>query len=241
MESLGGLGVAHPLGPFFAGAQGRQIVARNERRHAVQRLIVGVPLVVFEHAVGRAAGGVAGDEILDRPLDVRPVFLEERIVGTVERLAVGLQDAACVAVDEGMLGGRMAAAMGQTVRLWTPPSGVLLILEVDPPHSSFEIGEEPGEALLVAPDVRAGRLAAAVRAFPAVGLAVGDLEHDADVANRGGLRRDAVEQPVGKRAVVERLAERLGPPADRREIGGRLADARPWRRAKAWRSSCPSS
>ena len=27
VESLGGLGVAHALGPFFAGPQGRQIVA----------------------------------------------------------------------------------------------------------------------------------------------------------------------------------------------------------------------
>ena len=104
--------VAHAPGPLLARPQGRQIIARHERRDAVQGLIVGVELVVFEHAVGRAAGGggVAGDQILDRPLHVRPVLLEERIVRVVQGLAVGLEHAACVAVDERVLAAWDAAA-----------------------------------------------------------------------------------------------------------------------------------
>ena len=94
VEAFGGFGVAHPLGPLFAGAEGGEIIARHERRCAVQGFVVGVPLHVFQDAIGLSAGSVAADEILDRPLDVRPIFLKERIVGRIHRFAVGLQDAA---------------------------------------------------------------------------------------------------------------------------------------------------
>ena len=170
-----------------------------------------------------AVAGVAGDQILDRPLDVRPILLEEGIVRVVQRLAIGLEHATCVAVGERLLAGRMRRR-GNAGAVVHAAVGPLLVLEVDPPHLLFQVGEEPGEALLVAPDVGAGRVAAAVGAFPAVDVAVGDAEHHADVADRGRLRRQAVEQPVGERAVVEGLAERLGPLADRGQMGGGLVD-----------------
>ena len=127
------------------------------------------------------------------------------------------------------------------MRLFTPPSGRCWCLKSIRRMSFSRVGEEPGKALLVAPNVRTRRLAAAVGAFPAVDVAVGDAEHHADVADRGRLRGDAVQQPVGKRAVVEGLAERLrsagGSPADWRPPRG----SRPWRRAKASRNGSPST
>ena len=84
----------------------------------------------------------------------------------------------------------------------------LLMLEIDAPHVPFQIGKEPGKALLVAPDVRAGRLAAAVGTLPAESVSIGDAKYYADVAQDGRLRGEAVEQPVGERAVVEGLVER---------------------------------
>ena len=69
--------VAHAPGPLLARAQRGQVIAADERGDAVQRLVVGVPLVVLQDAVGLPAGRlrVAADQIFDRALDVRPVFL----------------------------------------------------------------------------------------------------------------------------------------------------------------------
>src|SRR5437764_5622689 len=80
---------------------------------------------------------------------------------------------------------------------------VLLVLEVDPAHLLLLVGEDARQGLLIAPDVGAGGLAAAVRALPAEDVAIGDTENDADVARDSHLRGEGVEQPVGQRAVVE--------------------------------------
>ena len=191
----------------------------------MQVFVVGVPLAALDRAVGLAARGIAADEIFDCSFDAGPVFLEEQIVGTVEGLAVGFQDTACMAVDGGMFARRMMGR-GKHGPIVDAAIGRLLIHEVDPPHSAFDVGEESGEALLIAPDVRAGRLAAAVRAFPTVGFAVGDLECHADVPRRAGLRRDAIQHPIRKRAVVERLAKQVGPLLEHRKFRGRFVNHR---------------
>ncbi len=198
-----------------------------KRRHAVQGLVVGVPLVVLEDAVGLAAGagGIAGDQVFDGPLDLRPVGLEPRIVRMIECLAVGLEDAARVAVGERLLAGR-SRRRGNVGAVVDPAVGPLLVVKVDPPHLFLEVGKEPGQSLLISPDVRAGGLAAAVGTFPAVDVAIGDPEDDADVPDDGGLGGQAVEQPVGQRAVVERLPETLGLLAERGQVGCHLAQDR---------------
>ena len=75
----------------------------------MQRLVVGVPLVVLQDAVGLPAGGlgIARDQVFDRALDVRPVLPEERLVRLVQRLAIGLENAACMAVGKRLLAGRV--------------------------------------------------------------------------------------------------------------------------------------
>ena len=134
-----------------------------------------------------------------------------------------------------------AAARGQCGAVVYAAVGPLLVLEVDPPHPPFEIGEEPGEALLVAPDVRTGRLAAAVRAFPAVDVAVGHPKHHADVTNRGRLRRDAI-QASSREACCRRRS--CGTTSVRRRTSGNWRPPRgspPWRRARASHNGSPSS
>lgn len=64
----------------------------------------------------------------------------------------------------------------------------------------------------------AGGIAATVGPFPAIHIAVGDAEDDANVAQDGDVGGDTVQQPMGQRAVIERAAEALGAPAEQRVI-----------------------
>ena len=114
--------VAHAFGPFFARSQRGQVIAGNEQRHAVQGLVVRVELVVEEDALRLAAAGsgVAGDQVLDRLLHVRPILPEESVVRMVQRLAVRLEHATGVAVAERLFARRLRRRRN-AVRLFTPP------------------------------------------------------------------------------------------------------------------------
>jgi hypothetical protein len=87
----------------------------------------------------------------------------------------------------------------------------LLVREINAAHVSLQRREQAREALLITPDMRAGGITAAVRALPAIDVTVGNLEHHSNVAQDGRVRRNAIQQPVGQGAVVERLAELLRP------------------------------
>src|ERR1035437_6108534 len=75
--------------------------------------------------------------------------------------------------------------------------------------------------------MRAGRVTTAVRALPAIDVAVGDAEHHSNVPQDGRIGRHTIEQPVGQRAVVEGMAELLGPLAQSSETGHSFTHDRP--------------
>src|SRR2546423_2812851 len=108
----------------------------------------------------------------------------------IHGLPIGFEHAARVAVDKWMLAGRIRRRR-QIGAVVDPAVRLLLALVVDAPHVLLQIREEARKSLLIAPDVGAGRSAAAVRAFPAVDVAICDSEDDAGVTERGYLRGDA--------------------------------------------------
>ncbi len=202
-------GIAHPERHLLPRAERRQVVAADERVDPVDRVVVRVPLVVGQDALPELAARVAADQILDRALDMGPVLAQPGVVGVVPRLPVGLEDAARVAVAEGALsaGMRRRRQVGAVVDAAVRP---LLPLVIDPAHVPLQLRKDVRQGLLIAPHMRAGGRAAAVGALPPVDVSVRDAEDHADVTDGGELRREAVQQPVWERAVVEGGAEPLG-------------------------------
>ena len=81
------------------------------------------------------------DQVFDRALDVRPVFLEEPVIRLVQRLAVGLEDAARVAVGKRLLArrARRRRHLGPVV---DPAVRALLVHEVNPAHVPLQRREQ---------------------------------------------------------------------------------------------------
>jgi len=147
--------VADVAGHLFAGAEGREIEGAHERVRADEVDVVRIVLsVALEQAVIVA---VLADQVFERRLDARPVLAQEHVVRGREMLAVALQDGAGLAV-----GGEVAVAAEthEPAGLLEPRAEVL-----HRPCRAGQLGEQPGLALRVVPDVRA-RAAAAVGALP---------------------------------------------------------------------------
>src|SRR3984957_5017413 len=210
-----------PPGPSFPSAERGQIISADKSCHPMQGLVVSIPLIILQNSAGIATGSfrISINQILDRMLYVRPVLLEEGIVRMIQGLAVGLENTTGMAIREWILAGWMQGRwdFGAIV---DAPVAALLMFEIDPPHLFFQARKKAGKALLISPHVRAGRIATSIGPFPSINVSIGDSENDPDMAENGGLGRETIQQPIGKRAVIKGLAEFLGSFAERDQVCG---------------------